>query len=62
MGVTFELPLTVSPVKQGGRVDFLRFDEVEVNEIVENYRNSFPELIQNARREHASCFRSEPVN
>ena len=32
LGVTFELPLTVSPVKQGGRVDFLRFDEVEVNE------------------------------
>ena len=44
LGVTFELPLSVNPVKQGGRVDFLRFDEVEVNETavdIDDYLSAF---------------------
>jgi type II restriction enzyme len=32
LGVTFEIPLTVNPVKQGGRVERLLFEDVEVNE------------------------------
>jgi hypothetical protein len=44
LGVTFELPLLVNPVKQGGRVDFLRFEEVQVNETavdIDDYLLSF---------------------
>ena len=44
LGVTFELPLTVNPVKQGGRVDYLRFEDVVVNGsrvAIEDYRASF---------------------
>ncbi len=44
LGVTFELPLTVNPVKQGGRVDFLRFEDVEINGTaveIDDYRAAF---------------------
>ena len=42
LGITFELPLVISPVKQKGRVDFLVFEEMTVNhtpvEIDDYYR------------------------
>jgi hypothetical protein len=31
LGITFEVPILVSPVKQSGRVDFLVFEDMVVN-------------------------------
>ena len=31
LGVTFDVPIVVAPVKQSGKVDFLVFEEMEVN-------------------------------
>lgn len=44
LGITLELPVTVAAVKQGGRVDFLTFEEMLVNNMpvtVEDYMHSF---------------------
>ena len=44
LGVTLEAELTVQPVKQGGRVDFLSFEDIEVNGTpvaIEDYKVSF---------------------
>lgn len=44
LGVTLELPIVVSPVKQKGKVDFLTFYDVTVNGTsveVADYRDSF---------------------
>ena len=44
LGITFEVPVVVAPVKQSGKVDFLVFEDMEVNdhsvEIVE-YNHAF---------------------
>ena len=44
LGITFKLPVVVAPIKQGGKVDFLLFEEMAVNghsvEIAE-YRHEF---------------------
>lgn len=43
-GITLEVPVTVSAVKQGGRVDFLTFEDMTVNGnsvTVDEYRHSF---------------------
>jgi hypothetical protein len=31
LGLTLEVPITIAPVKQGGHVDFLTFEEMVVN-------------------------------
>src|SRR3954447_15269088 len=31
LGITFEVPIVVAPVKQSGKVDFLAFEDMEVN-------------------------------
>lgn len=31
MGITFEVPIVVAPVKQSGRVDFLMFEDMNIN-------------------------------
>src|ERR1041384_8586057 len=31
LGVTFEVPVVVAPVKQSGKVDFLLFEDMEIN-------------------------------
>jgi hypothetical protein len=44
LGVTLEIPVTVSPVRQGGRVDFLTFEDMVVNGTsvaVNEYNHSF---------------------
>jgi len=44
LGVTLEVPVTVAPVKQGGRVDFLTFEDMVVNGTsvtVSEYNHSF---------------------
>jgi hypothetical protein len=44
LGVTLEIPVTVSPVKQGGHVDFLTFEDMVVNGTsvtVNDYNHSF---------------------
>lgn len=44
LGVTLEVPVTVQPVKQGGRVDFLTFEDMVVNGTVvsvSEYNHSF---------------------
>ena len=44
LGVTLEIPVTVSPVKQGGHVDFLTFEDMVVNGTtvtVSEYNHSF---------------------
>lgn len=44
LGVTFEIPVTVAAVKQGGKVDLLVFENVNVNNTnvtIEDYTNSF---------------------
>jgi hypothetical protein len=44
LGVTFEVPVTVAAVKQGGRVDFLVFEDMKVNDTnvtVEDYSTQF---------------------
>lgn len=44
LGLTLEVPITVAPVKQGGRVDFLTFEEMNVNGTpvtVEEYQYPF---------------------
>lgn len=44
LGLTLEVPITVAPVKQGGRVDFLTFEEMSVNGTpvtVEEYQHPF---------------------
>jgi len=44
LGVTLEVPVTVSPVKQGGHVDFLTFEDMVVNGTtvtVSEYNHSF---------------------
>jgi hypothetical protein len=44
LGITLEVPVTVAAVKQGGRVDFLTFEEMVVNGTpvtVEDYMHSF---------------------
>ncbi|HEX8846515.1 MAG TPA: hypothetical protein VF791_17845 [Pyrinomonadaceae bacterium] len=43
-GITLEVPITVSAVKQGGRVDFLTFEEMVINGTrvtVNEYRHAF---------------------
>jgi hypothetical protein len=44
LGVTFEVPVTVSAVKQGGKVDLLVFENMKVNDTnvtIEDYTTSF---------------------
>ena len=44
LGVTLEVPVTVAAVKQGGRVDFLTFEDMTVNGTpvtVNEYQHSF---------------------
>lgn len=44
LGLTLEVPITVAPVKQGGRVDFLTFEEMSVNGTpvtIEEYQHPF---------------------
>jgi hypothetical protein len=44
LGVTLEVPVTVAPVKQGGHVDFLTFEDMVVNGTsvtVSEYNHSF---------------------
>jgi hypothetical protein len=44
LGITLEIPVTVAAVKQGGRVDFLTFEDMTVNGTsvtVNEYRHSF---------------------
>lgn len=44
LGITLEVPVTVAAVKQGGRVDFLTFEDMVVNNMpvtVEDYMHSF---------------------
>ncbi len=44
LGITFELPVSLSAVKQGGHVDFLTFEDVIVNGThvqVEDYHSEF---------------------
>lgn len=44
LGITLEVPVTVAAVKQGGRVDFLTFEEMTVNGTpvtVSEYQHSF---------------------
>src|SRR5256714_7920355 len=44
LGVTFEVPLVVAPVKQSGKVDFLVFEDMEVNGHsvqIDEYNHSF---------------------
>jgi len=31
LGITFEVPMVVAPVKQSGKVDFLVFEDIEIN-------------------------------
>jgi hypothetical protein len=44
LGISLEVPVTVAAIKQGGRVDFLAFEEMTVNGTkvtVNEYRHSF---------------------
>lgn len=44
LGLTLEVPVTVAAVKQGGRVDFLTFEDMVVNGMpvtIEDYMHSF---------------------
>lgn len=44
LGITLEVPVTVAAVKQGGRVDFLAFEDMVVNGMpvtIEDYTHSF---------------------
>jgi hypothetical protein len=44
LGVTFEVPVIVAPVKQSGKVDFLVFEDMEVNGHsvqIDEYNHSF---------------------
>lgn len=44
LGVTLELPIVVSPVKQKGQVDFLSFEDMSINDTpveVDDYYSSF---------------------
>jgi hypothetical protein len=44
LGLTLEIPVTVAAVKQGGRVDFLTFEDMVVNGMpvtIEDYMHSF---------------------
>jgi hypothetical protein len=44
LGITLEVPVTVAAVKQGGRVDFLAFEDMVVNGMpvtIEDYMNPF---------------------
>lgn len=50
LGITLEIPVTVAAVKQGGRVDFLTFEDMTVNGTsvtVNEYRHAFD--LPNAR-------------
>jgi len=44
LGITFEVPIVVAPVKQSGRVDFLVFEDMMINGRsieVDEYRHTF---------------------
>ena len=44
LGITFEVPVVVAPVKQSGKVDFLVFEDMEVNGHsvqIDEYNHSF---------------------
>ena len=44
LGITFEVPLVVAPVKQSGKVDFLVFEDMKVNGHsvqIDEYKHSF---------------------
>ena len=44
LGITFEVPVVVAPVKQSGKVDFLVFEDMEVNGHsvqIDEYKHSF---------------------
>jgi hypothetical protein len=44
LGLTFEIPVSVAPLKKGGHVDFLTFEDVSVNGTrvsIEDYYRSF---------------------
>lgn len=44
VGITLEVPVTIAAVKQGGRVDFLAFEDMMVNGMpvtIEDYMHSF---------------------
>ncbi|HVS20867.1 MAG TPA: hypothetical protein VHD88_03415 [Pyrinomonadaceae bacterium] len=44
LGITFEVPIIVAPVKQSGRVDFLLFEDIIVNGTsvdIDEYRRAF---------------------
>src|SRR5262245_54948166 len=44
LGITFEVPVVVTPVKQSGRVDFLVFEDMMINGrkvAIDEYRHNF---------------------
>ena len=44
LGITFEVPIVIAPVKQSGHVEFLTFENMRVNDHaveIEEYRRSF---------------------
>ena len=44
LGMTFEVPMVVAPVKQSGKVDFLVFEDMEINGHsvqIDEYKHSF---------------------
>jgi len=44
LGITFEVPVVVAPVKQSGKVDFLVFEDMEINGHsvqIDEYKHSF---------------------
>ncbi len=44
LGITLEIPIVIAPVQQKGRVDFLVFEDMVVNEIpveIDEYRRTF---------------------
>jgi hypothetical protein len=44
LGITFEVPIVIAPVKQGGRVDFLLFEDMMVNDHsveIDEYHRAF---------------------
>jgi len=44
LGITFEVPIVVAPVKQSGHVEFLTFEDMSVNDHaveIEEYQHSF---------------------
>jgi hypothetical protein len=44
LGFSFEVPVTIGPIEQGGRVDFITFENMRINDTpvtIDEYKNSF---------------------